>query len=80
MPKALKTPAEKAAYAARLEAIRPYLPAQASRELAAFCRYTQRQIFTQSHVHNVLRQPVRRYDDAILLSLEAMTKSFNKAA
>ena len=80
MPKALKTAAEKNAYNARLAAIRASLPAQAGRELAAFCRYTQREVFPQAHVHNVLRNPVRRYDDNILMSLEAMAKSFNKAA
>jgi hypothetical protein len=80
MPKALKTPQEKAAYELRLEAIRSNLPEQAGSELASFCRYTQRPVFKQSHVWNVLRQPIRRYDDEILKALEAMVKALKVAA
>lgn len=80
MPKALKTHEEKRAYKARLEAIRPDLPEQAGSELASFCRYTQREVFKQDHVWNVLRQPIRRYDDEILKALEAMVKSLKVAA
>jgi len=80
MPKALKTQDEKRAYEARLEAIRAELPEQAGSELASFCRYTQRDNFKQQHVWNVLRQPIRRYDDEILKALEAMVKSLKLAA
>ena len=80
MPKALKTQAEKQAFELRLEAIRPDLPEQAGSELASFCRYTQREVFKQAHVWNVLRKPIRRYDDEILKALEAMVKSLKLAA
>lgn len=80
MPKALKTPAEKSTYKARLDAIRGDLPEQAGSELASFCRYTQREMFKQSHIWNVLRQPIRRYDDDILKALESMVKSLKSAA
>ena len=80
MPKALKTQEEKRAYERRLGAIRAELPERAGLELAAFCRYTQRENFKQSHIWNVLRQPVRRYDDDILKALESMVKSLKMAA
>ncbi|MDB5235439.1 MAG: hypothetical protein JWR44_2432 [Hymenobacter sp.] len=80
MPKALKNHEEKQAYKARLEVIRPDLPEQPGSELASFCRYTQRPVFNQDHVWNVLRQPIRRYDDEILKALEAMVKSLKLAA
>lgn len=80
MPKALKTTEEKQAYTARLDAIRDFLPEQSGSELASFCRYTQRETFKQAHVWNVLRQPVRRYDDEILKALESMVKSLKTAA
>ena len=79
MPKALKTPELKRAYEARLCAIRKDLPEQPGSELASFCRYTQRGIYKQQHVWNVLRQPIRRYDDAILKDLESMVKSLKLA-
>ena len=80
MPKALKTPEEKDAYALRLEAIRAELPEQAGSELSSFCRYTQRAAFKKLHVWNVLRIPIRRYDDEILKALEAMVKALKAAA
>lgn len=80
MPKALKTQEEKRAFKARLEAIRADLPDQAGSELASFCRYTQRDVFKQNHVWNVLRQPIRRYDDEILKALESMVKTLKLAA
>lgn len=80
MPKALKTREEKTEYENRLNAIRPDLPDYAGQELASFCRYTQREALKPQHVWNVLRQPVRRYDDEILKALEAMVKSLKLAA
>lgn len=80
MPKALKTQEEKRAFEARLEAIRADLPEQPGSELASFCRFTQRDVFPQSHVWNVLRKPIRRYDDDILKALESMVRSLKLAA
>lgn len=80
MPKALKNREEKAAFERRLDTIRPDFPDQPAKELASFCRYTQREVFPRLHVWNVTRQPVRRYDDEILKAMEAMVKSLKIAA
>jgi hypothetical protein len=80
MPKALKTPEQKRAYELRLEAIRSELSEHPVMELNSFCLYTQRDKFPKKHVYNVLRVPVRRYDDEILKALEAMVKATAKLA
>lgn len=74
MAEAKKTQPEKREYEARLALVRPGLPSNTAQELNAFCRYTQRDTFEPEHIYNVLRTPVRRYDDPILWALEKMVK------
>ena len=74
MAETKKTREEKGAFESRLTAIRDELPNNTAQELNAFCRYTQRDTFESEHIYNVLRTPVRRYDDAILKALEKMVK------
>ena len=74
MAEAKKTRDQKADYEARLSVIREELPTNTAQELNAFCRYTQRDTFESEHIYNVLRTPVRRYDDFILEALEKMVK------
>ena len=74
MAETKKTREEKELFEVRLAVIRPDLPTNTGQELNSFCRYTQRDTFEAEHIYNVLRTPVRRYDDAILEAMEKMVK------
>lgn len=80
MAETKKTQAEKRLFEARLEAIRGDFPGNTGVELNAFCRYTQRDTFDLEHIYNVLRTPIRRYDDEILGALEKMVKTNQRVA
>lgn len=80
MAETKKTRPEKLEYASRLKLIRPNLPESTAVELNAFCRYTQRDTFHPEHIYNVMRTPIRRYDDEILTALEIMVKTNQKIA
>lgn len=80
MAETKKTQVEKLLYQQRLEAIREELPGNTAVELNAFCRYTQRDTFEPEHIYNVLRTPIRRYDDEILECLEKMVKTNQRVA
>lgn len=80
MAETKKTQPEKREFEARLASIREDLGGNTAVELNAFCRYTQRDTFDPEHIYNVLRTPVRRYDDAILEALEKMVKTNQKIA
>ena len=64
MAETLKNPKEKAEYARKLAKVRPFLPGNPASVLT-----TIRPDFETEHVYNVLRTPIRRYDDDILAAL-----------
>lgn len=67
MPKAVKTPQEKAYFAARVDFIRPSLPSSPGVRVNTLHPH-----IPSEHVIDVLRKPVRRYNDEILAALEAL--------
>lgn len=80
MAETKKTQAEKREFEERLDTIRPDLPDNTAIELNAYCRYNQLATFKPEHIYNVLRTPVRRYDDDILGALEKMVSTLKTAA
>ncbi|KAA9333365.1 hypothetical protein F0P96_10370 [Hymenobacter busanensis] len=67
MPKALKTPEEKAVFRYRVEQVKPRL-----KRYAALLVTSQHPEISAERVYNVLRTPVRCYDDEVLNALEEL--------
>jgi hypothetical protein len=67
MPKAVKTPQEKAYFAARVDSLRQFLPSSPGVRVNTLHPH-----IPSEHVIDVLRKPVRRYNDEILAALEAL--------
>lgn len=65
MPKPTKTPEDKAVFRYRRDAVRAKLP-----RYAALLVTAQRPDLTAEQVYNVLRSPIRSYDDDVLNELE----------
>lgn len=67
MAKPLKTPEEKAVFRYRVEQVRPRL-----KRYAALLVNTKRPDIDAERVYNVLRNPIRCYDDEVLNVLEEL--------
>lgn len=67
MPRAVKTPEEKEYFAARVDFIRSRLPSSPGVRVNTLHPHIPRE-----HVIDVLRKPVRRYNDEILAALESL--------
>lgn len=70
MPKPTKTPEEKAVFRYRRDQVRAKLPRYAALLLTA-----SHPKFTPEQVYNVLRSPIRCYDDSVLVALEELATS-----
>lgn len=70
MPKAVKSFAEKQYFADRVNLIRPRLPSSPGVRINTLHPH-----IPSEHVIDVLRTPVRRYNDEILAALESLALS-----
>ena len=70
MPKPIKTPEEKAVFRYRRDQVRSKLP-----RYAALLVTAHRPDMTAEQVYNVLRNPIRSYDDEVLKALEEIATS-----